>query len=474
MKPKNSKVIFLVQIKETTFSLVKCLANNAYKKEFVDLESAVIEAPLDTKKTKEIFNQALKKLGYSNNPIIALLPRSQVTLRYLKVPAQTAEEIERIISLQACRYLPYPANELITGYQVIATDKQGYSEVNLVIVHKDVVERYVNILAEINSKNIRIILSSYGLVNLLSFIQPREIQAAILLDIDLPRVELAISAEGKLLFSRSFNISQKNQEWQSLLVDEIKKTKDAFEKEIPNKEPGRLILITAAKNISDTKELLSKELALAVEELSYWDKINASQKFLSRLTTAEGSLAALIGLGLKDIPDTLNLLPQNIKDVSKKTLQRQEAFRQIALALCVVLIFGLGIAKNFINKEQYLKKLKGELKKVEQEARSLEEIEKRFAYLGSRLQRKPSSLDILYEIHQNIPAQISLINFIYEEENQVNLHGTAVQLSLVFEFVSKLEKSTAFNNFNIKVRYATKKKVQSGEIIDFEIACIKK
>jgi Tfp pilus assembly PilM family ATPase/Tfp pilus assembly protein PilN len=474
MKAKNNKVIYLVQIKENALSVVKCLLSNAHKRNFTDLEVETIETALDTKKLGEKLNQILRKLGYNNNPVIVSLLRSQATLRYLKVPTQEPAEIERIISLQASHYLPYPANELITGYQIIATDREGYSEVNLVIVHKNAIEHYIKVFAEINIKNIKIILSSYGLTNLLSYIEPGETQVTMAVDIALPRVELAIIERDRLLFSRSFNIAQKEQNWQNVLVEEINKTKDAYLKEISRKEPNKIVLVGATKNFGKLAEILGKQLALPIQELSYWDKIKVSEKFLNRIPALDDSLAALTGLGLKDIPDSLNLLPQNIKEVSKKTLQRQEIFRQSAFIFCILLILGLGVAKNLHNKEMYLKLLRGELKKIEQEAKSLEEIEKRFAYLENRLQKRPSSLDILYEIHQNIPAQISLINFIYEEDNQVSLHGQAPELNSVFDFVSRLEKSATFKNFNIKVRYATKKKIQSQEVIDFEIACIKK
>jgi hypothetical protein len=53
------------------------------------------------------------------------------------------------------------------------------------------------------------------------------------------------------------------------------------------------------------------------------------------------------------------------------------------------------------------------------------------------------------------------------------LRGQAEELNVVFEFASQLEKSPVLNNFNTKVKYATKKKTRTGDTVDFEIACTK-
>ena len=81
---------------------------------------------------------------------------------------------------------------------------------------------------------------------------------------------------------------------------------------------------------------------------------------------------------------------------------------------------------------------------------------------------------MLYALHQIMPAEVSLLSLDYDEDSQVTLRGQAPELNSVFALVGKLEESEVFKNFNVKVRYATKKKIQESEIIDFEIACSKK
>jgi hypothetical protein len=66
------------------------------------------------------------------------------------------------------------------------------------------------------------------------------------------------------------------------------------------------------------------------------------------------------------------------------------------------------------------------------------------------------------------------VSLSYEEANEIVLRGQAPELNAVLTFAGQLEKSVAFKKFNIKVRFATKKKIEGIELLDFEIVCTKK
>lgn len=470
---KAKKAIFILQLTEHILKVTKCLLGYPAKREFVGLESELIPLNCDDKKITEIIEQVFRRLGYNNHPVIITLARNQAILRYLKIPSQSPREIEGIIPLQASQYLPYPANELITGYQSISVDKEGYSYINLVIVRRDVVERYLKVFGKLNIKNVIIALSSYGLCNLYTSIKSKDIKVMII-DIDSQQVEIVIASQKKLLFSRYFKINRNQANWQGLFIDEINKTQDAYLKETSREAPSKIILVGVGKFLPEYAEILKDQSALPVEILSYEQNKCFSKNVLEGLLNSEHSFTSLFGLGLEDIPKSLNLLPEEIKRGIEKISKYKEYLRLSLFITGIIFILSLGIIKDLDNKAQYLKRLKVELDKIINEAKPLEEIEKRFQLLENRYQKKPTSLDVLYEFHQILPAQVSLVNLSYEEDNQVVLRGQTAQLNAVFDFVSQLEKSNVFKNFNIKVRYATSKKTQAGEMVDFEIVCLKK
>jgi Tfp pilus assembly protein PilN len=109
------------------------------------------------------------------------------------------------------------------------------------------------------------------------------------------------------------------------------------------------------------------------------------------------------------------------------------------------------------------------LNRILPEARQIDEMKKKSEVLRAQAFEAIKVIDILSELHQLIPENLILFILIYEEGNQVILRGQSQDLSSVFKSISTLEKSKFFKS--AKVRYATRRKTQTGEVIDFEIVC---
>jgi Tfp pilus assembly protein PilN len=468
-KSKSKNTAFICSITETSLKVVKCLRQNNTKREFVSIEAEALSADADDKTVAVKLNQLFKKLEYKNNLVIVSLPRNLATCRYLKVPSQNLEEIGRIAALQAPHYLPYSAEELITAYQIVQTDKDGYSHINLVIAHKDVVARILNIFKELKPLRLDIVLSSYGLCNLYNHIRPQDNLATMIIDIDSSQIELAISVNRKLVFSRSFKLSLAQENWDNVLADEINKSRDAYLREVAKEPPVKIVVLGARRVSDECAQILNRKIGIPAEALPF-DKISFSGNAAKNISESDNSFASLIGLGLEDVSASLNILPVQMKERFKSIAQRTKRIKFGLLLITIVLIWILGIAKTLDNKAKYLERLKTELNKISKEARPLEEADKRFKFMETSLQKKPSILDVLYELHQIMPQEVSLMNFDYEEGSELTLRGQAPELNSVFSFVSQLQKSAVFKSFNIKINHATKNKTISGEVIDFEIA----
>ncbi|MDO8662641.1 MAG: PilN domain-containing protein [Candidatus Omnitrophota bacterium] len=454
MKDKNKKTIFIIQLSEAGLKIVKCLRHNA-QAEFLSLSLEKIASE------KEL-SGVLNKQGFKSNEIIVALPSNQATCRFLKIPSQNPEEIEKISGLQAARYLPFPTEELVTAYQVIRAGQDNFSDIILTIAHKNAVSSYLNILAD-NPKcaKLSIILSSYGICNLYYHLR-KETETIMLIDAEGEQAELVIAEDKKMLFSRSVKLNLGQAGWEKALAAEITKTVDTFLKEAQGKRIKKIIILGIKDISSDSLLKIGQEADATTEFLNYPEELKLKLGH---------SFTSLIGLGLESLPESLNILPQKTKT---RNLSLKLKNQQIKLGILIagIIIAGfLGIAKNMDNKTIYLQRLKKQLSGVEKEARPLEGMEKRFKLIENNAGRTDSALDILYELHRIVPEHISLINFNYEENRLVLLHGSTSDLNSVFALVAALEKSPAFTKYNIKIKYATRKKIQTGEIIDFEIGC---
>ncbi|MDD4900323.1 MAG: hypothetical protein PHG68_07065, partial [Candidatus Omnitrophica bacterium] len=102
----NKNTVFILQITDNAFKAVKCSRDG--KKEFLGLEFEALAESADNQKLTQKLLAAAQKLGINNYPVILSLARNQATCRHAILPAQSPQEIAKIASLQAPRYLPYP------------------------------------------------------------------------------------------------------------------------------------------------------------------------------------------------------------------------------------------------------------------------------------------------------------------------------------------------------------------------------
>ncbi|MDP2905995.1 MAG: hypothetical protein Q8O22_06835 [Candidatus Omnitrophota bacterium] len=405
--------------------------------------------------------------------IIICLPRHKLTLRYLKnVPAQSPREIESIVALQAPQLLPYPAQELITAYQVVSCDKQGYSGVNLVIAHKETVEHCLGMFPRPDGRALSVVASSWGLLNYYNYLRPHDHETTIIVDADCRQPELAVVQGDKLLFSRSLRINMAVPSWQDGFVDEVNISRDAFLKETGLTPPAKLVVVGTGPVLKESRSALERKTGLAVSVLST-DKLKFAPGLSDKLDAEGNSFAALIGLAIKASPASMDLLPAELKAKKSRSAGKKELLRMSLSACAIIFVLCLGFARNLDNKARYLGLLKARLNSISAEAGPLEEMEKRLQTLESRGQKGFSGLEELHELYRVMPPQAALTVFGYDESGRATIQGQSPELNAVFGLAAELEKSAVFSGFSVKVQYATKKVVASGEIVDFEIICLR-
>ncbi len=471
---RKADVFFICQFSEARLRVIKCAHTIGRRAEFLEARTQELPALADKESLSLNLGLVLKELDFRGNRLIVSLPRAQVTCRYLKIPSKIPVEVEQIASLQAPRYLPYQTNELITAYQPILVDEDGYTQINLFIAHRDVIEDYIKIFKKLNIKNYSLFLSSVGLLNLFYAVNSQSKSSVIVIDIDCDHAEIAIVDKDNFFFSRSFKVSQNLPGWENVIAGEINKTKDAYLKEAFRKDPEKIVIFGSPDNFQSLLEIVKKQTIIPVEISAYWQGLSFSQVLLNQVSGSSGSYANLAGLGLKSIPESLNLLPPEIRNQTRNSLKAKENLRVAYFLSCIVIIFALGILKNIDNKARFLNYVKTQLNRIEKDARSIEELQERIEFVEKSHQKKPSALDILYELHQIIPVDVVLTNFSYDESGQIVLRGQTPQMDNVFEFVTRLEKSVVFKGFEIKVKYASNKKLNAGDLVDFEIGGVKK
>ena len=130
----NSKIKFIVKIDEGGFKALKCEFKNKRWQvisRFVENSGANISDNQITERLKEIF----KNLKLKNQPVIVVLGRRLAVTRYISLPTIDKREIAEMLDFWVPRCLPYPLEELASGWGLIS-NKDGYSKIMLSVVQR--------------------------------------------------------------------------------------------------------------------------------------------------------------------------------------------------------------------------------------------------------------------------------------------------------------------------------------------------
>ena len=472
---KKKEIITALEITEKYLKV----AQSAWiknRRELTVLKAKTLPEGIDDRVVSNEIYSLFKAKDIKKSPGITLcLSRYLVTTRYLKLPSYDPTEIEKIVSFQATKYLPYPSQELISRYYLIGQDPEGYSRILLVIVHKDVINRYLKILRESGLEATTALVSSYGLYNwYLSHRSDLEIsEPVVLVDVDPAYQDLVVISGGKLVFTRSFSVELNSQDcasvnpWQDKIAEEITRSIITYQKDNIDKNPTGIVLSGSPKIIIGLEKKLSSALSLSVEKVNSLEKISLKEK--TYLEDTNFSFASIIGLALASPLESLDLLSKEIREKRKVLTKRREWIKTAILFIGVLFTIFLGTAKNLYDKTLYLERLKAEIEEVSSEAESLEEIKNRLDIIKGQFNISVSSIDALYELYRIALPQIALYSFSFDERNQVVIKGQAQDLSDVFKFVTALEESEYFQG--VSVKNAAKRKIQLTEVADFEIIC---
>lgn len=426
----------------------------------------------------EIKSDSEARIALKGEFIILAVPRQFLTLRIIRLPSKDTKEIEKMVSLQLPKQIPWPVEDIVFDYSVIEKEPSGYSKVLLNICQKETIQRCLRILSQSSLSASRITLTSEGICRWYqSFTQKNKIKdsgAVVILDIDAKNTDICFYERENLIFSRliSFGTADLQAENSEILIEEVQRTISALQRDQVTLQLSK-ILITTALNVSKVfMEKLKLEFSCAVEAVNPLKDLQLDKEasLASVLTSGSCSVTSILGLALGKVKDEINLLPEEEKKI---VLQKNKIKDLISLGILFLLMLGFftfALVVKIYKKQAYLKKLEQILKEDSPKAKNVETSLKKLELLKERLNPRGSTIEVIYELYNLIPDTISLSVFSFEEGKLITLQGTSSNMSDVFNFQSILEKSPYFKN--VEVKYASKRKLRQAEITDFRISAV--
>lgn len=452
---------------------IKCLAAN--KKEITTLIHQKLIGTSDADIAKEIAS-SLALLKIKAPHVVDIIPSQSVITKNIEIPSVHPQEIREIISLQAGRHTPYSREEVIVDYIDLGTFKRNYTKVLLVIVNRSVIKRHSDILEKAGLKLQTVYFAPEAVMRMSVRLIKQESDSPYgLIHIDETTTDFIVASKQRVLYVRSIptgavSVANEKEKASAKLVDEIKKSLEAFAAENIERAPSQLIFTGAVREPNELEAVLSEAFKIPSKSIYYLKHLPFTA--LSAKVAGEArelSFLQVIAPVLYQEELKVNLIPEEIR--LKRTIEERarDLLKTGALSLTVlILIFMVFMSKVYV-KGAYLKKLQHRYAAMGKDVKELENTFSRLSLIKKYLTQRGFSLDVLYELYAVIPAEMELDEIKFDSK-KFSVKGTADSMSMVFAFVDGLEKSKFFKE--VKTKYTTKRKEGKRDVTDFEVASL--
>lgn len=469
MKNK-SRIITCLSITDKAIKLVQ-----SFPGRLVPEISAALALPLGAKNDEEL-TRGIKSLFGSlkqKDPgrLILMIPRQMAALHYARFPSTNPEELSQMARLQAPKQIPYDPKEIIFGYQVVRVNPDGYSDVVLIIIHQDIVRRYIAALEKNKMEPDEVIIDSQGICRWLQL--QREFKAdtgVIVVDLDSGHARLDIVLSGMFIYSRAFPLSLNSSDYKTRLSEEINRSLFAYQNETSRLKPAEAVFTGSSECLERVDDDLLNSLPF--RSVKYPQDKGIQLKNSSQVKPEDFkkiSFASLIGAVCSQKKPLFNLLPEDV--LAKRGMAAYKLEMRKAAVFIVLIISTLASAM-FMNirlRQSSAIGLDAELGRLSEDVGRIEKMARKITYVRSQDNRSGSCLDVFTEVFRVAQEEVSLISFSYTLNKPLILKGRAKSLSGVFNFVSALEESPVFKD--VQLRHSFERRVQGEPLADFDIIC---
>lgn len=433
--------------------------------------------------------------------VTTCFPRSLSTIRFMELPSTDPAELSEMVSFQAIKQIPYSPEDMAVDFEIVDLNEAGYSTAMMVIAHKNVIYQTIDTLEDAGVYPERVDVNSQAILRAYFHLDTKKEEeqapasepqtatgkksAVALVDIDYTNTTIQIICGKQLVFSRGitlgilhlvlkekkFQAESANINWQSELIEELRRSFAVFSREHENYYIEKIVLSGGVSNFHNIDRNVRSRFQVPVETFNIITKIPALANLKEKLTIngKEVSLMAPIGLIIPAREKQIDMIPQDIKDKRKQRL-RSAQFAVAGVLLAALLLSGTyAFYAEMARKTKMIGYLETQINQIAPKVKDLELKRSKVNVIDEQVGGDRSSLDFLRELFRVVPEKIYLTAFLYDESKYIVLKGTAHTMSDVFELIPELENSPYFEK--VSSRGVKRRQLGSKEIVDFEIQC---
>ena len=422
-----------------------------------------------------ILSGFMRLRSLQTDQLLFIIPRKLAILKFMRLPSQQIPEIKKMVGLQLVNQIPYEVEDVIYDCAVVEKEKEGYTQVLVIVVHKDVWNRYTDVFRKAGMALSRATLSSLGVLGWLNYQDGKDKiyndQMLAVLNIDLTSSEIVFCENKKLIFSRSFPYGAKDLTSDNLivLVNQIEQSLKAFQNETRKFLPSRIIILSALTEASVLKDKLEKDLKITVRLMPPFENIFTQKNVSWESLRKEAGVSVISGLGLAltEVKNVVNLAPPEIQEKKKVSLRQIEWVKSTGLVLLILILAMVTPSLDYYRKSKSLTKLEDKITAQELEVNKAKDRINMVHALDNAVQQRIMISDLMVELVRLMSPEVSLRSLYLNAEGVFTIQGYARTSAGVNNFQAAMVKSSVFKQVNLE--FQTKRKIFNVDVVDFKM-----
>jgi len=390
----------------------------------------------DPQNLRQEINLFFRSHGLSRDNIVLGIPRKDIVVRYLDLPAEVADNLKQVVQYQVQSFEPTEEERFYHDYALLQRGAGKRLSVMLAMVRKTMLDETLQFLLALGIRPVIVTAGSIGIANL--FLQNRkglQDKTFILVDLGPSMLEMFALNQGALVYSHAVS-TEKDANWKDLILREADDAasqlqlgaEGSVEKIVLSGESSQAVFREIKLVLPDC-ELIQTSLGL---------EIPGENK--SHVQEAAGSLG-LAYTGMARRPSLrVNLLPpeRRIRQ-SRWAYVPAAVFGLAILALLCALGFHRAVQERMLIRrlDQEIQSHKAPVARVMSYRSQSEELEKKIKAIEELLKSRDMNLEVLRELTAKLPDDTYVTTYRYQDGN-IQLSG---QSSSASDLIPMLLKS---------------------------------
>ena len=386
-----------------------------------------------------------KENPIGDDAVYSVLPRHDVTARILTLPTHDEDEAASMVSLSAEEFVPYSAADLTIDQCILQKLPGGESKVLAVLVHKDIINTHINLLAKSGITPDHVFLSTACLASAAVAARGAQPEQFALVNLAAGGLEVAVVEAGKLLYTRGVAT---HHNWNDIHTDEqvleelVVETRSSLATYRRESEDGiavdTLFLTSDDAPIDKTAQTLSEELEKNCAVPSFTAALvakGADKTGLPLLTALGAALAAQNRAIIR-----IDLVPDDVTRVRDLAAAKRNLIQGTVLTAIMLVAAGILYGQAVHQRQGLLKALRAQEAALAPSAQEVEAKLERLKILKEQVDHEGTPLEVLAGLTAAAPPDLNLLTVHYKRGSGVELIGRAKTRDISFEYVNRLHR----------------------------------